>query len=157
MTLKGKTNHYNVKFLKGYGFSINVKNSKIVLKSNYDPFKEPEVEEWYVKNMPYEKIVLSGKGYISTEALRLLSEHNRNLILLDTYGKPVTYLNPVMESLTATRYRIGGICQNCGRIWLYFVKSKRENFRMSELFVNLVAKRRQQNNRIHRISPSSNC
>lgn len=107
MTIKGKQNHYNIKFLKGYGFSINVKDSKIILKNNYDPFKEPEVEEWFVNNMPYEKIVLSGKGYISTEALSLLSENNRNLILLDTYGKPVTYLNPVMESLTSTNYRIG--------------------------------------------------
>ena len=107
MTLIGKKNHYNIKFLKGYGFSINVKDSKIVLKNTSDPFREPEVEEWYVKNMPYEKIVMSGKGYISTEALSLLSEHNRNLILLDTYGKPISYLNPVMESLTATRYRMG--------------------------------------------------
>ena len=107
MTQIGKTNHYNIKFLKGYGFSINVKDSKIVLKNTSDPFKEPEIEEWYVNNMPYEKIVMSGKGYVSTEALGLLSQHNRNLILLDTYGKPVTYLNPVMESLTNTRYRIG--------------------------------------------------
>ena len=60
MTLKGKQNHYNVKFLKGYGFSVNVKNNKIVLKNCFDPFNEPEVEEWYVKNMPYEKIVMSG-------------------------------------------------------------------------------------------------
>lgn len=36
MTLAGKTNHYNVKFLKGYCFSIKVKDSKIVLKK-----KEP--------------------------------------------------------------------------------------------------------------------
>ena len=107
MTLKGKLNHYNVKFLKGYGFSVNVKDNKIVLKNCYDPFSEPQVEEWFVKNMPYEKIVLSGKGYISTEALSLLSENNRNLILLDTYGKPISYLNPVMESLTATNYRMG--------------------------------------------------
>ena len=107
MTLKGKSNHYNVKFLKGYGFSVNVKDNKIVLKNAYDPFNKPEVEEWYVKNMPYENIVLRGKGYISTEVLSILSESNRNLILLDTYGKPVSYLNPVMESLTATNYRIG--------------------------------------------------
>jgi len=106
MTLKGGRNHYNVKFLKGYGFSVKVKDNKIVLKNCYDPFSEPQIEEWYVKNMPYEKIVLSGKGYISTEALSLLSENNRNLILLDTYGKPISYLNPVMESLTATNYRI---------------------------------------------------
>jgi len=107
MTQKGGTNHYNVKFLRGYGFSIRVKDSKIVLKNCSDPFKEPEVEEWFVKNMPYEKIVMSGKGYISTEALSLLSQYHRNLILVDTYGRATTYLNPVTESLTNTRYRIG--------------------------------------------------
>lgn len=62
MTLKGGTNHYNVKFLSGYGHSISVKNSKIVLKNCFDPFSKPEIEEGYPKNMPYEKIVLSGKG-----------------------------------------------------------------------------------------------
>lgn len=35
MTLKGKKNHYNVKFLKGYGFLVNVKDNKIVLKNAY--------------------------------------------------------------------------------------------------------------------------
>ena len=107
MTLKGQSSHFNVKFLKGYGFSIKVKDRKIVLKNAYDPFAEPEVEEWFVKNMPYEKIVLSGKGYISTEALGLLCENNRNLILCDTYGKPISFMNSVMESLTATKYRMG--------------------------------------------------
>jgi len=106
LTLKGKSNHYNVKFLKGYGHSISVKNSKIILKDCHDPFSEPDTEEWFVKNMPYEKIVLSGKGYVSTEALSLLSENNRNVILLDTYGKPVTFCNGMMDSLTATKYRM---------------------------------------------------
>ena len=100
MTIRGRKNHYNVKFLKGYGFSIKVKNSKIVLKNCSDPFKEPEIEEWFVNNVPYEKIVMSGKGYVSTEALSLLSQHNRNIILIDTYGKATTYLNPVTESFT---------------------------------------------------------
>ena len=107
MTQTGESNHYNVKFLKGYGFSIKVKDNKLVFKNSYDPFKEPEVEEWYVTNLPYEKIVLSGKGYISTEALGLLCENNRNVILCDTYGKPISYMNPVMESMTATNYRMG--------------------------------------------------
>jgi CRISPR-associated protein Cas1 len=44
--------------------------------------------------MPYEKTVLQGKGYISTEALSLISTHNRNIILIDNHEKPVTYLNP---------------------------------------------------------------
>jgi len=106
MTLKGKHNHYNVKFLKGYGFSVSVKDSKIVLKNCYNPFSKPDVEEWFVRNMPYEKIVVSGKGYISTEAMSILSENNRNIILLDTYGKPITFCHPMMDSRTATQYRI---------------------------------------------------
>ena len=106
MTLLGQKNHYNVKVLKGYGFSVSVKDSKIILKDCHDPFSESQIESWYVKNMPYEKIVLQGKGYISTDALALLSQNNRNVILLDNHGNPVTYLNPVMESLTATQYRI---------------------------------------------------
>ncbi|MDH3311596.1 MAG: CRISPR-associated endonuclease Cas1 [Nitrosopumilus sp.] len=106
MTLRELKNHYSVKFLKGYGHSISVKNSKIILKDNHDPFSNGSTEEWYPDNMPYEKIVISGKGYISTEALSLLSYNNRNVILLDTYGKPITYLNPARESLTATNYRM---------------------------------------------------
>ena len=65
MTQKGQHSHFNVKFLKGYGFSVSVKDNKLVLKNNYDPFKESESEEWFINNLPYEKIALS--------ALRLTS------------------------------------------------------------------------------------
>ena len=102
-----KRNHYNVKLLRGYGVSISLKDSKIILKNGrHDVTGKPESEEWFVNNMPYEKIVVSGKGYLSTEALSLLSSKNRNVILVDTYGKPVTYLNSMMDSLTGTKYRI---------------------------------------------------
>ena len=63
MTQKGKRSHFNVKFLKGYGFSIKVKDSKIVLKNCYDPFSEPQTEEWFVTKIPYEKIVISGRTH----------------------------------------------------------------------------------------------
>ncbi|QLH06932.1 CRISPR-associated endonuclease Cas1 [Nitrosopumilus ureiphilus] len=107
MTLKNKRNHYNVKLLRGYGHSISVKNSKLILKNGrHDITGEQESEVWFVKNMPYEKIILSGKGYVSTEALSLLSQNNRNVILVDTYGKPITYCNSMMDSLTGTKYRI---------------------------------------------------
>ncbi|MCA9828643.1 MAG: CRISPR-associated endonuclease Cas1 [Nitrosopumilus sp.] len=107
MTLKNQKNHYNVKLLQGYGVSISLKNSKIVLKNGlHDVTGEQEKEEWFVKNMPYEKIVLSGKGYVSIEALSLLNQNNRNLVLTDTFGKPISFLNGVMDSLTATKYRI---------------------------------------------------
>jgi len=109
MTRRGQSINPHIKFLKGYGFSVNVKDNKIILKNAYDPFKESESEEWFIKQMPYEKIVLCGKGYVSTEALSLLSEHNKNVILLDTYGKPITYMNPVYhgDGFASANYRIG--------------------------------------------------
>lgn len=99
--------HYNVKFLKGYGHSIAVKNSKLILKDNHDPFSLPCIEEWHPNKMPYEKIVLSGKGYVSTEALAMLSENNRNVILVDTQGNPQCVMSGMKSSLTGTKYRIG--------------------------------------------------
>ncbi len=107
MTLKSQKNHYNVKLLRGYGHSISLKDSKIILKNGkHEITGGQESESWFVKNMPYEKIVLSGKGYVSTEALSLLSQNNRNVILVDTFGKPVTYCNSMMDSLTGTKNRI---------------------------------------------------
>jgi len=108
MTLKNHKNHYNVKLLRGYGVSISLKNSKIILKNgSHDITGESQKEEWFVNRMPYEKIIVSGKGYISTEAMSVLSEHNRHVILVDTYGNPVTFLEPVRSSYTATKYRMG--------------------------------------------------
>lgn len=56
--------------------------------------------------MPYEKIVLQGKEYVSIEALSLLNQNNRNIVLTDTFGKPIAFMNGMMNSLTATKYRI---------------------------------------------------
>ena len=56
MTLIGQKNHYNVKFLKGYGFSISVKDSKIILKNNYDPFSESQINEEHVFNIGLELV-----------------------------------------------------------------------------------------------------
>ena len=67
MTLKGKQNHYNVKFLSGYGLSVSLKDNKIVLKNGTYPYSDTqEQEEWFITQLPYEKIVISGHGYVST-------------------------------------------------------------------------------------------
>ncbi|WP_292643366.1 CRISPR-associated endonuclease Cas1 [Nitrososphaera sp.] len=107
MTLKGKKNHYGVKLLRGYGVSINLKDNRICLKGGRDPFTgEQGTEEWFVTQIPYERIVISGKGYLSTEAVKLLTDHNINIILTDTYGNLITAMHKVMSSPTATNYRI---------------------------------------------------
>ena len=67
MTLKGKKNHYNVKLLRGYGISINLKDNKVILKDGQNDITgKSETEEYFATRMSYEKIVISGKGYVST-------------------------------------------------------------------------------------------
>src|SRR5579884_481701 len=108
MTLKGQKNHYNVKLLRGYGASITLKGNKVCLKDGKDVFTgTQEVEEWFVTQIPYERIVIAGKGYVSTDAIQLLTSHNVNVILLDLYGNLVCNMTKVMVSDTATRYRMG--------------------------------------------------
>lgn len=68
---------------------------------------QQEVEEWFVTQIPYERIVIAGKGYVSTDAIQLLTDHNINVILLDSFGKLVANMNNVMASPTGTNYRIG--------------------------------------------------
>ena len=50
--------------------------------------------------------MMQGKGYVSTEALTQLSQNNRNVILLDNHGKPVTFCNGMMDSLTGTKVSV---------------------------------------------------
>ena len=40
MTVKGLRNHYNVKLLRGYGTSINVKVNQLILKNGLDPITQ---------------------------------------------------------------------------------------------------------------------
>ena len=74
MTLQGRKNHYGVKLLRGYGCSIRLKDDK-VLRGGTDVFTgKAETEEWFVTQIPYGRIVVSGKGYLSTDATSLLSQ-----------------------------------------------------------------------------------
>lgn len=108
LTLKHHKNHYNVKLLSGYGLSVKLKNNHLVLTDGYNPFTdEQQKEEWFITQIPYEKIVISGKGYLSTEAISLLCENNKNIVLTDSSGHPVSLINGCMDSMTATRYRMG--------------------------------------------------
>jgi len=65
LTLKGQQNHYSIKFLKGYGHSISVKDSKIILKDCHDPFSEPEIESWIALKKPL--------FFLGTAVIELLS------------------------------------------------------------------------------------
>jgi CRISPR-associated protein Cas1 len=108
MTQKNQRNHYNVKLLRGYGVSISLKNNYLVLKNGQNDITGiSEKEEWFVSKIPYEKIVISGKGYVSTEAISLLNQNNINVILTDTFGNPLSFMNSAMVSNVSIKYRMG--------------------------------------------------
>lgn len=48
MTQTGQQNHYDIKYLHGYGSQISVKNQRIVLKNGIDVFTENQETEEYV-------------------------------------------------------------------------------------------------------------
>lgn len=73
-------NHYNVKLLKGYGLSIDVKDNRLCPKCGQDPLSGgQEVKGWLVSQIPPEHIIISGKGYLSADAVKLPTDHNINI------------------------------------------------------------------------------
>ena len=59
MSFTGKRNHYNVKLLRGYGVSINVKDNRLILKNGQNDITGiSDKEKWFVSKIPYEKIVI---------------------------------------------------------------------------------------------------
>ena len=53
-----------IKVLKGYGVSITLKDNQVLLKDGKSIFKEEQDKEaWFVSKIPYDKIIISGKGY----------------------------------------------------------------------------------------------
>ena len=109
MTLKGKTNHYDIKVLSGYGCGVSVSEQKLVLKNGIDVFtKNQEIEEFIPATIPYSRIVICGKaGYLSTKAIQLLAANHINTIFLDSFGNLVSCLHGVMSSFTGISRRMG--------------------------------------------------
>src|SRR5436853_97471 len=85
-------------FLTGYGLSISVKNTRLVFKQGInDPFRKDknEILEMPVSACKFDKVVIQGKGYLSTEALERLAESNIDVIMLDKRGKLYSYFNQI--------------------------------------------------------------
>ena len=83
MTQIGQQNHYDIKYLHGYGSQISVKNQRIVLKNRIDVFtEEQEIEEYVPTGVPYSRIVLGKDGYISNKAIHLLTGNHVFMICI---------------------------------------------------------------------------
>ena len=100
--------NHRVKLLRGYGMGITLKDNQIILKNGKHFYeKDHEIESYFPSRFPYERIVISGKGILSTDAIKTLSENNVNVILTDSFGNPVSSFNFPMVSGKGSRNRMG--------------------------------------------------
>jgi len=107
MTQLGQQNHYDIKYLRGYGSQISVKNQRIVLKNGIDAFTEKqETEEYVPTGIPYSRIVLGKDGYVSNKAIQLLADNHVSLVFLDSFGNFKACLHEVMSSFTGSNRRM---------------------------------------------------
>ncbi|MEX0861589.1 CRISPR-associated endonuclease Cas1 [Nitrosopumilus sp.] len=104
--MQNATTH-RVKLLRGYGIGITLKDNQIVLKNGRHFYeKEHEIESYFPSRFPYQRIVISGRGILSTESIKSLSENNVNIILTDSYGNAVSSMNFPMVSGIGSRNRM---------------------------------------------------
>jgi len=64
MTLKDHKSYYNIKLLRGYGVSINLKENKLILKNGQNDITgKSESEEWFAtKTDEYFHVTLAWFG-----------------------------------------------------------------------------------------------
>lgn len=102
-SVKAKANlytstHMKSLFLTGYGLSVKVQNTRLVFKQGInDSFQreKPDVLELPASAANFDKVIIQGKGYVSTEALERLAESNINVIMLDKRGKLYSYFHQI--------------------------------------------------------------
>jgi CRISP-associated protein Cas1 len=83
-------------FLQGYSLSIKVKNTRLVFTDGVDirTGKQDKLEQ-PVSRCNFDKVIIQGKGFISTEALERLAEGNINVVMLDKRGKLYSYFHQI--------------------------------------------------------------
>lgn len=83
-------------FLEGYGLSVKVNNTRLVFTDGVDIMtgKQNRIE-LPVSKCNFDKVVIQGKGFVSTEALERLAEGNINVIMLDKRGKLYSYFHQI--------------------------------------------------------------
>lgn len=82
--------------MQGYGLSVKVRNTRLVFTNGIDirTGKQTKIE-LPASKCNFDKVVIQGKGFVSTEALERLAEGNINAIMLDKRGKLYSYFHQI--------------------------------------------------------------
>ena len=54
-----------------------------------------EIIETFVRACNFDKVIIQGKCYVSTEALQVLAENNIGVIMLDKRGRLFSFFNQI--------------------------------------------------------------
>jgi CRISPR-associated protein Cas1 len=83
-------------FLQGYGLSVKVKNTRLVFTDGIDIRTGKQTKlELPISGCNFDKVVIQGRGFVSTEALERLAEGNINVVMLDKRGKLYSYFHQI--------------------------------------------------------------
>ena len=83
-------------FLRGYGLSIKVKNTRLVFSQGIDLFSDKrEVLELPARACNFDKVIIQGNGSVSTEALQYQVESNVNVVMLHKRDKLYAYFHQI--------------------------------------------------------------
>ncbi|MEX1995916.1 MAG: hypothetical protein WD884_00875 [Nitrosopumilaceae archaeon] len=75
--------------LSGYGLSIKVKNTRMVFSQGLDPFSDKkETLELPATACQFDKVVIQGKGFVST-AISVMKEYPNNRSILIAFALEV--------------------------------------------------------------------
>jgi signal transduction histidine kinase len=107
MTVKRKQNHYNIKFLKGYGFSIKLyhkyeTNTKIIIKDNGVGVPKDKFEEVFVKFHLIDKSTREhdGTGLGLSVCKGIIESHGGKIwVELEGKGTEIHILLPLNEQI----------------------------------------------------------
>jgi len=97
LTVKGKKNHYNVKLLRGYGVSINLKDHRVILKDGMNDISgKSESEEWFITQIPYRKKARYLQGTHGREFIITKEKANQ---MLSVTEKIIAYTNNFLATI----------------------------------------------------------
>ena len=85
-------------FLTGYGLTVKAQNTSLIFKQVIDDSfnrEKPEALELPASAANFDKLIIQGKGYASTEALARLAESNINVIMFDKRGELYSYFHAI--------------------------------------------------------------
>ncbi|MCS7131380.1 MAG: CRISPR-associated endonuclease Cas1, partial [Hadesarchaea archaeon] len=118
----------------GFGKFLGRKGETMVIRENGKIIARLQPQE-------LEQVIISGKGAVSTDALRLLAEHGVDVLIVDFRGEVLAILmSPMMKTVSTRREQYLAYKDERGvRVGKEFVRAKIKN-QMAILYT--LAKRR---------------